>query len=667
LYSDLLNQIIILIRFFLSFFILYILWPRVIFRTDEGGGLDAFMARFAKMVMLTIAIGYVLVLIKLYELLSVFFVLAALSLASSVAGYNRARFGQSLDDLWTNIISWFYDFLDGLAHPLAVLAEWWRKKDAWLKKSFYRHMVGLNAIGNSLSFTAVFIYSGFLRFYDALVHAAPAMSDAYVTLAWMKYIGERSLFHDGIYPQGFHIVLSVLQKFTVYDSLYVLKYTGPLAGVLTALGIYMLVSRLTGRNLPGVVSAFIFGVLGSFLPIEWSRQASTNSQEFALIFLMPAFYFSIKYLWNRKRGDLWTAGAMYGTMGLVHVIPFAFACVGLLFLFIAHLLIDFKRYFRQAWYLCLAMAAAGAISVLPALVGLALGNSFHSASAGFIVNQIAVQQPEITVIDELAVAGLVLFFIVSIFKKKTKYDLIVPVFFMIFGLAAYIMYLTLGPVTGRAVLVSRMGLLWGVMAPVGIGVGWHALSQMIPGQRKKQTVVLLMGIATMAGAVAYIRPAPIEPYKMQHDSMVEQYLRINNEFTPTAWTMVSQEEGYDLALGRGWHIMLGDFLKWYNPEERRLIKRVDGSAEVLSAEDIFIFYEKNMFRPEPPEMEHILARREAEYRELRQWLDKYQAAHDNMSLYFEDENIQVYHIHQPKTREEIFREIWGDGDGNAGH
>jgi hypothetical protein len=64
-------------------------------------------------------------------------------------------------------------------------------------------------------------------------------------------------------------------------------------------------------------------------------------------------------------------------------------------------------------------------------------------------------------------------------------------------------------------------------------------------------------------------------------------------------------------------------------------------------------------------MEPILARREKEYLELGRWVEKYRDSHDNLSIYYEDENVQVFHIHQPRSREEEFREMWEGRDNNA--
>ncbi len=667
MYSDFGNQLINMARYGFAFCLVYILWPLVLFRYREEGGLEGFMSRYAKMVCLTIAIVYILVIIKLYELISLVAVLVILSLYGIVAG---GVWRSNPRELGTRIVTWIYDLLDGLIHPVKIAADWGRDQARSLNEAVYRRFGSAAAAGNTLLFAGVFLYAAYLRFYDAVMHAAPAMSDAYVTLAWMKYIEKRILFYDGIYPQGFHIYLSVLRKFATNDSLYILKYTGPLNGVLAALGVYFAVSRFTGRKVPGILAAFVYGVLGSYLPLQWERQASTNSQEFALVFLVPAWYFAANYLKSSKGTHLWAAGACFAVIGWVHSLIFAFLGIGLFSLLAAHLLLDFRGSLRPSWHICLAGAAAGALAALPVVVGLLMGRQFHGSSADFLTQDLQIKFPEITLLDRAALGGLLLFFVISFFTRKSRRDLVIPLFVLLLGASSFALYMVLGPMTGKAVLThERTGILWSLLASMGIGLGWFAVFRLFPGDGKKQVAEAVLCLGLMACAVYYFKPAPVQPYKMQYDSTVDQYLRITEEFRPTEWMIVSNEEDYPLALGKGYHLMLGEFLNWYNPEDSRLARQVDGRIEVLSTTDIFIFKEKNMLRVDVKGAEKTLEARyrrlAREYEMLDRWIERYRATHSNMSIYYEDQNIQVFRIHQPKSREEQFRELW-EGRENHG-
>lgn len=662
MYSDFIYQFINLARFVLAFFIVYILWPRLLFRSGREGGLDGLVSGYVLMVCLTIAVGYVLVVIKLYEFLSLTAVLLVITFRSAIRRYGH-RGGAR--ELGLKITTWVYDVFDGLVSPGRVLANLGRNRLQSIKHFLQYRFSGFTQAGNTILFAIIFVWAVYLRFYDALIHAAPAMSDAYVTLAWMKYIENRFLFHDGIYPQGFHIYLTVLRKFSAIDSLLVLKYTGPLNGVLTGLGIYFAVSRWSGRTSPGLVAAFVFGVLSGYLPMEFDRQASTNSQEFALMFLVPAFYFASAYLKTGQRTHFWPAAACFTIIGWVHTLVFTFLVVGVFLLVISHLLLIPRKSAGASLQICLAGVGAGVLSVLPVVVGLAMGREFHSASAQFVSQEFMAVLPDITLFDQAALGALAFFLVVSLLAGRSRQSTVMPLFLALVGVASYAMYYALGPLTGKALLAyHRMAPFWSLLVPIGLGMGWSALVRLAPGERLKQLAGVLVCLGLVVCTAVYLKPVPPVPYKMQHDSMVDQYLRIVEEFRPTEWAIASVEENYAICLGRGWHLRLADLLE-YNPTDRRLTRQVNGATEELSVKDVFIFKEKNMFRAKVSGAEEVLQatyeRRAGEYRELDRWLENYRANHDNLSLYYEDADIQVFRIHQPRSREEEFRKIWGGG------
>lgn len=660
MYSDFENQLINLSRYAFSFIVVFVLWPVILFKGRRENGMDTFVSRYVLMVFLTIAIVYVLVLIRLYELISLTTILVILSVRS-IAVRNGSG---SIREIKLRFSTRFYDCLDGRISLAEIIMDRWNTMLGAFRRAILSLSGSFSSLGTALLLASVFLYSTYLRFYDAVVHAAPGMSDAYVTLAWMKYIERRILFHDGIYPHGFHIYLSVIHKFAANDPLYALKYTGPLSSLFTVLGLYFVVSRMTGRAIPGIIAAFTYGALAVWLPIEWIRQASTNSQEFAIVFLLPALYYTLNYLRYSRKKDLWTAAAAFAVIGWVHTLIFVFLAVGVFLMSLAYLAGPSRKNIRPVFHIVLAGVGAGLLSVVPAALGLIMGRSFYGSAADFATAKTVVGFPAISMIDGVALGGILLFFIVGVFLRTPGKDALIPVFVLTLGFSSFVMYMALGPLTGSTVFATRTGILWSLMVPMGIGFGWNALWRLVEGKNKRQVAELIMGTALIGCCLLYYRPEPAQPYKMQYDSMVDQYLRISREFRPTEWMIVSAEEGYALTLGRGWHLMLGDFLEWYNPENTVLSRSVNGRVDVLETTDIFIFREKNMFKVDFKEMESIMDRRKREYVMLDVWLEKYQAAHSNASIYYEDANIQVIRIHQPKSREEIYRHIW-EGKGNG--
>lgn len=651
---SIMDQGINFFRFFLSFLLVYVIWPVLLFKVTGEDWIERFLARFSRMVLLVIILGYFLVVVKLYELLSLFWVLVTLTVLLNLPAEKR---WQMLKKSISNFYLWLFDVLDGRVNPLKIAGTRLRERFGRLLEMGSKLVPGKRQAFEIVLIGAVFITSGVVRFIEPFQHAAPAMSDSYVTLAWMKYIEHRILFQDGIYPQGFHIYLSVLHKFAGNDALYTLKYAGPLSGFLMVLGVYLFVSRLTGRALPGMTAAFMIGVMGQFLPLGWERQAATNSQEFALAFLLPAWHFAYRFLDTGKREHLWSAAVAFSIIGLVHSLVFAFLCVGLVFLFFAHLLIRMLAGVAGLWKLLFAVSLAGIIAALPIPLGFLLGKTFNKSSADFLMAKLQTNIPPVTFFDWMGIAGFILFLIYNVGWNRRKTELVKTLFAVFLGVASLLMYLLLGQITSNAVFVTRMGLLWSLMAAVGCGLFCWVILKLLPHRMIQLEPIVYLGF--IISTVLYFQPGISQPYRMQYDSTVNQYLRISNQYTNTSWLMVSETEGYDLSLGHGWHYQLRDFLKDFDPAREILARLTNGQQEVLQNEDIFIFAEKKVYPVNIAEMKEELVQRSKDYTGLENWVRAYLANHQDMTVYYDDPDITVYHIHHPKTDKEKQREIWG--------
>lgn len=641
-------QTINFIRWAFAISIIYIALPALILPVSGDSILERFFSRYIRMVALTLVLVFILVAIKLYEVLSLLFIFLMLVVLLRLPTNFRMH---AFREMRVTFFTTLYDFLEGIFHPYQLFRKYIIKKLSGIKTGILKFTIPTQSI-QTILLLSVLSYSAYLRFYDTFQHAAPAMNDAYVTLAWMKYIDGKILFHDGIYPQGFFIYLSILNKFAAIDALYIMKYTGPLTGVLTTISIYLFVAKVSGRKLPGIISAFVFGVLGGILPSIWDRQGASLSQEFGIAFLLPAWYYAIAYLQTRKKHYLWTASAAFVVIGLVHSLILAFVWAGLVCLVSAYLLLDFRQSIRSARYLITAGIVTGVVAALQVPIGWLAGKSFHSTSLAFLTEgtQTAVQLPALTVIDKLAVVGFLLFFIISIWKRNADSNPTISLFLFFLGLSSFLLYRVIGQMTGSLLLLSRSGVLWSIVAPVGVGIGAEALLRIIPDKKNtlKISIASVIVVFLMAWGITYYKPSPAQPYKMQYDAEINQYLRIEEEYTPFDWTIVANEEGYDLALNKGWHINIKDFLTWYHPETKKLVKKVDGKEEPLIAKDLFIFYQKKLFMVDFDEMKPILAQRIQDYAALDQWIVRYKENHNDLEVYYEDDFIVIYHLHDLK-------------------
>ena len=220
-YATMATHISPVVHYIIAFLFLFILLPRWLFSTGYVEWTDRWFAAYVKMIFFLIISGYLLVLTKLYEVpsLVVLFIV--------IIGYRfvkREREKKTIT-VMGHLLNSLFNVLEGLL-KFKVMDALTKVLNRITKlKSTFQQKISWNLAWEGLAFIIIIGVSSYLRFYDAFASAAPPMSDSYVTLTWMKYIDARQLFHDGIYPQGFHIYLATLFKFAAVDALYILRYS----------------------------------------------------------------------------------------------------------------------------------------------------------------------------------------------------------------------------------------------------------------------------------------------------------------------------------------------------------------------------------------------------------------------------------------------------------
>jgi len=654
LYSSLSNQLNNILHFLFSYLLVFYLLPRYIFKRKDECSYERIVANFIKMVFLIIVLGYLFVILKLFEMISLIVVFIILIYRRYIIDHSLKNFGEIFSDLYVTL----YDYLDGIIHPRESFKNWRANRIGNRRKALKSYFSTIYRPILTLLMLLITAYSAYIRFYDPVVNAAPAMSDAYTTLAWMKYIEARVLFHDGIYPQGFHIVLAVIHKFSFIDQLYILKYTGPLNGVLTTLGIAFATWKMTGKKIPGAIAAIVYGILGSYLPMEWERQASTNSQEFAFVFVLPTIYFFIRYMRLKRKADLLTAASGICVIGLVHSFPFALAGLGMVILIGTALISNIKKYWKPSWMISVVGMISVLVALLPYLVGIIAGIKAHSSTEDYLYSKATETTfPKLYIVDKVSLVFIGIIFIYLLFNRKKNVNSLVQSYVLFFSLSVFIMYHFLGTLIESQLLLSRSGTLWALIIPLCIGMGWSVVTDIVPFINKYRFIELTSSFIILAAILYYLSPKVIIPYKMEWNSGIEQYLRIIKMYRPQTWTFVSEQEGYSLALANGYHEYVSDLLNDFDPQSLDLYQWRG------IARNIFIYYQKNIFEVNKENgvysiSEKFYIKRRAEKVLLGKWIQSYQSTHDNISVFFEDENLIVYYINLPIQKDDAFKDIW---------
>ncbi|KRE47914.1 hypothetical protein [Paenibacillus sp. Soil522] len=660
-YSSFSHQLYAMLHYAFAFVLLMIVWPRFFLKADSEDPLENGFALFAKAVCIYIVLGYVLVALKLYEVISVSVILIVLS----TRRFWRKGSAKARSDTATAFHVWFYHLLEA----------GFRIKSMWLKArgklTMARKHVKLYKLRNSdplllLLLAGVLGTAAYVRFYDAVHYAAPALSDGSVTLAWMKFINNRLIFVEGIYPQGFHITLSLLSKFAAIDPLYILKYTGPLNGVLTAAGFYFVLSRLTGNKMAGIAGAALFGLGGTFLfGGDWERQAATNSQEFAYVFAFPALYFFLRYLEKGRRHSFWTGFAAVSITGFVHSLVFAFVGMGLAVAMIASVMTPEARSWKRIWMVC----AAGSVSVVftyaPIQTAIWSGISFNSSAAEFLKSITEVTFPQLVPRDYIGLGAIAWIALSALIGWRDKRNRISEWFAVGIGTATFLLYYLVPVVTKSTMLSSRTGSLWVLTVCFCIGYAWWSLWRFVSKLKGISIVERMAAGAAVIILALYVQLSPIQTYKMDWDSIFRQYLRISSMYLENTWTIFSQEEGYSLIYGEGWHQYISTLVNNYDPAGTPITRKGQDEYDPDVTKYMFVIEEKQVFKVsitssfyEKLEQERYV-KHEKEQKQLKEWLNAYIEAHGKPPIFYEDEHIRIWYLYRPDAEDKERRRIWG--------
>lgn len=628
-----------------AFVLVYVLAPRLLFSGKMwADSWEAFWGPWVLALAVNILVIYVLAAIRLYEVVSVAVVYAAIWYRR----YLRHK-SQVVED--PTQVSDLFELLDGNPRAKHKLITYCRTKFTAACRFMSGFVADPATVILSITFLLVFGLSAYIRFYDSLVNIAPAMSDSYVTLAWMKYINNRMVFHDGIYPQGFHIYLSTLAKASRIDPLLVLRFTGPLNSVMTVYGTYFAGRKLSGQVTGGLAAAFAYGLLTNAMPYEFQRQAATNSQEFAMIFLCPALVYTWEYLSTGRRAALVIAFGSLTVTGLVHSMVALFTGLSMAAALVAGVLVGAG--WRRTFTVAGAGFAAAIISVIPLGIGYLVGVPLHESSAAFATGTWVwyppLLDPPMAVALVLPVLALVP---VVVFRQWRDIGPRLVVLFLMGG--AYLVYQAPRLGIHNVALMVRSGGFVAVAMAIALGVGWgtyvRLTAQATRWQALGRTVAAACTLLAAIWATRVAAPQPAMPYKMQYNSSVQQYMRISRSYLPTSWLMISDEEGYALAFGVSWHLMLGDFLDHVSPTSPRLVYEHPERSEELDYEAVFIFHERVPYDVPVDMARALIPRRIEEERRLLEWIEAYSAVHDNIQVFYEDEDIVVWLITQSKER-----------------
>lgn len=218
-----------------------------------------------------------------------------------------------------------------------------------------------------------------------------------------------------------------------------------------------------------------------------------------------------------------------------------------------------------------------------------------------------------------------------------------------YGLAAYAAFAvsTIDPSSTHAILP--------IAAAIGIGSLFALTEAMLPLPESVAEATLLL--AGLVLAVIWFPPRQLPRQCLEYDAAARVTQQIAHQFPRQAWVVAAPVEQLAETFGLGAHEDLSGFVEKYKEQVSNSQFRFPDARQ-----DLFIYVEKKPFQiySREPESVSFPVLMDVTYRSYRspggraslesaalELCESYRHYHSDADIFFEDEELRVYHIHQP--------------------
>jgi len=658
-------SIVMSLKVILLFVFIYIFIPAKIARYEaEDKTLDKLFIALIYSNIITIILVHILAFSKLYETMSLLLLYFATYI---VYVWIKGRSPSAIADaIGMNII---INLLDMSERKNGFKGELFGSIKQWLSSvrigiNNFRQYICINPLINLITFF-VLLAAVIVRFSHSIIHAYYCSADAYVHLVWSKYLGTNMVYKDGIYPAGYQALISAMNKLTFIDSYFIVRYLGPIAGVLIVISIYYFIINNYKSKYACLIALLIYGIVtdNNFPSAIW-RQMTALSQEYATIFLLPGIHFLNLYLKKENFRHLNYAGMCLCLTLLIH--PHVSFIV-----IICYSVFIICYSFSKPIFLFKTskiMVGYGILGILPIIIGLLSGKRFVSTLTmsnlskfdseiqkySWELPAFSLSAYEPSIFLRIFLICVISFLLYSLFLL-VKYKIINDKFSVcmtIISLIIYIIYIS--DKLGLPVVIDsyRTGMFLSIFCVIIYG---SALTFLTLFAKRIKVIQAMQGAIFAAVLVLVLLFTPIrlpQGFCFEYDEAAEGYLRIKNSFPGLNWTIISPVEQYQQVLGYGWHYDLYTFVQKISSDE------LEDKNFAIPTDYIFIFAEKIPLVVKKMDIQQNANNSVTEvyYRnsdnrkileeKIYNWAEEYMKKHKNMEVFYDGQYLKIYIIKQ---------------------
>lgn len=668
-------NLLMLARVSLAYLMLYIVVPTLITRVDApaNGFWDRLFAGLTHATFLTIVIVHLLVSCRLYETFSLLFAYALLLVCWQRAhGRSRATPVSAEAGVLVRLLDASESRLGFVLGLAALLRQWlagWSTASSALWRKIAREPFLL------VLPTALLLGSAWTRLGHSLSHAAYSLSDSYEHLAWVKYLGSNQIYPDGVYPEGYHAIISALAKLSFIDPYWLIRFFGGIGTTVLVATIFYFALRLTRSHAAGLAALAVYGLISDArFPSGLVRQTAALPQEYSLVFGLTALYFLGLWLEHQRFGHLLVFLEATAITVFIHPYTTIYLVVWSVIIAVLHLLSRRTRLKQVLWAGALG-AFAAVLGAVPMLIGRLCGKAWFGAATQFVLDSMgrsSVPPPDgalwtrlisVNPYLNLLLPGCVLVWLGALADRSAQRTRLIPA--TIISLAMLVLYRASELGLPELSEQSRTGVFLAPFLAVVAGGAVVSIGALLSAGRRSRTAIISRGLALAACAAIIVYATPPLPAAepVEYDAAASNYLRIKNEFPVMDWTIVAPAEQFQQVLGIGWHYDLLRFVQDFTLEEA---ENADFRLPIPT-HHVFFYVELRSLLDQAPVEDADVTReldpegpdpytqyyRSQDQRHLLQskawhWMEAYRQTHSGVTVFYEDGQLLIYHlVHQP--------------------
>jgi hypothetical protein len=225
---------------------------------------------------------------------------------------------------------------------------------------------------------------------------------------------------------------------------------------------------------------------------------------------------------------------------------------------------------------------------------------------------------------------------------------IVALLVVFYGCAAY------ATVAEGRIDLSTMLVALPVAAAIGVGCVFF-LTEALLGRLIGKSAEIVLLIVAVAVAVIWFPPRRLPQQSLEYESAARVTQRIIDRFPRQTWVVAAPAEQLAETFGLGAYEDLAGFVEKFQDQTSDPDFRFPDARQ-----DLFIYVEKRPFQifSQEPEFVSFPVLTDVTYRNYRspggraslesgalQLCEQYRHSHHDANIFFEDENLRVYHIH----------------------